>query len=86
MGRKQDKQVSPKTLMRQAGGQAIRTKRPSGLEPFSNDTMPTYTGKYVAPSENIEKQNWSEVFQKPIEPIEPVRVPKDLLILKIAQK
>jgi hypothetical protein len=86
MGRKQDKQVSPTTLMRQAGGQAIRTKRPSGLEPFSNDTMPTYTGKYVAPSENIEKQNWSEVFQKPIEPIEPVRVPKDLLILKIAQK
>ena len=53
--------------MRQAGGQAIRTKRREGLEPFSNDTMkPSYDGKFVAPSENIELPNWSEVFKKPI--------------------
>jgi hypothetical protein len=33
-----------------------------------------------------EKPNWSEVFRKPIQPIETVMLPKDLIVLKIAQK
>jgi hypothetical protein len=63
--RKQDRTISPSTLRRQAGGQAIRTLRPDGLEPFSNDTIPPYSG-ILANSIEEDKPNWSEVFKKPI--------------------
>jgi hypothetical protein len=48
--------------------------------------MPLYMGTLVNQIEDEEKPNWSEVFKKPIQPLEQVVVPKDLIILKIAQK
>jgi len=81
----QDNSISPETLRRQAGGQAIRTLRPEGLEPNSNDTMPPYRRQTLDPIDET-KPSFGERYIKPVQPLEQVRVPKDLIIMKIAQK